>query len=83
MLTVKGYINGKKVCNDEQRTSGKAVTLKLEQMNRVSASGNDMVLLTCSCIDKDGLEVPNGADAVTVYAKAYGMKNASYKIEID
>ena len=130
VLTVKGYINGKEVCNDEQRTSGKAVALKLEQMNRVSASGNDMVLLTCSCIDNDGTEVPdaepfvhfavrggrivgtgsdicdhtpphvpnrrmragkilvgvaipNGADAVTVYAEAGGMKNTSCKIEID
>ena len=30
-----------------------------------------------------GVAIPNGADVVTVYAEAGGMKNTSCKIEID
>lgn len=63
-LSVKGYINGKEVCCDERRTTGAPVALKLTQMNRVNASGSDMVLLTCSCADDNGLEVPTAAPFV-------------------
>lgn len=58
--------NGKVVCEDERRTTGKAerLMLKLENKN-ITANGRDVAIITCYCVDENGFEVPDARPYVS------------------
>lgn len=59
-LRVIGRNGGKEAAREEMKTSGKAAELKLRLDNRVEyANGVDLALITCYCVDKNGIEVPD------------------------
>ncbi|MBP3360033.1 MAG: DUF4982 domain-containing protein [Clostridia bacterium] len=65
-LSVTAYKNGIAEAFDKQVTTGRAKTLKLSLENTVSdANGVDIALITCSCIDENGLEVPDASPLVS------------------
>ncbi|MDD6734711.1 MAG: DUF4982 domain-containing protein, partial [Clostridiales bacterium] len=73
VLSVIGYIGGEAVCSDEKKTSKKAAALMLRQENLdVSDCGRDVALITCTCIDEDGTEVPDAAPYVRFAVKGEG-----------
>lgn len=58
-LKAVGYRGGKPVAVDEQTTTGSPADLKLRLENGpVVANGQDIALVTCYCIDENGLPVP-------------------------
>lgn len=63
-LKVKGYINGKVVCEDIRKTSKAPKKLKLTLNNKFEANGTDIALFTCECLDENGLVVPNASEFV-------------------
>lgn len=59
-LKVIGRIDGRDAVCDEVTTSGKAVSLKLRLDNKVEyANGVDLALVTCYCVDENGIEAPD------------------------
>ena len=72
-LYAVGYHNGVQVIEDKRVTTGKPYALVLKQENHnVEANGQDMVLLTCSCVDEHGLEVPTAAPYVSFTTNLLG-----------
>ncbi len=73
-ISVVGYIDGKKVCRDGHTTSGKPqkLMLKCENAFDVSASGQDIALFTCYCVDENGIEVPDASPYVSFDTNALG-----------
>lgn len=63
-----GYIGGVPVIEDGHVTSGKADRLVLKCENKAEANGEDMLLVTCSCVDENGIEVPDAAPFVKFFA---------------
>ena len=63
-LRVIGFADGKQVCADERKTTGKPVALRLTGDNDFSANGRDIALFTCECVDENGLVVPNASEYV-------------------
>lgn len=66
-IAVKGYINGKTVCEDKKVTTGEPVKLKLTQLNDFCANGKDIALFNCECLDKNGNTVPNASEYVRFF----------------
>jgi beta-galactosidase len=65
-LRVVAYNGGVEVASDERVTSGNAYRLVLRQDNAdVRANGEDIAILTCSVLDKDGLEVYDASPTVS------------------
>lgn len=59
-IMVKAYRGGECVAEDAQYTTGKPVRVKLEtDRDYVCDDGQDVVILNCSVMDQDGLEVAN------------------------
>ena len=58
-ICVKGYKDGKLVCEDKRVTTNKAVALILKQDVNFEANGKDIALFTCECIDENLNVVPN------------------------
>ena len=57
-IMVKAYRNGECVAEDVQYTTRKAIGVKLEPYrDYVYDDGQDVVILNCSVVDQDGLEV--------------------------
>lgn len=63
-LRVIGYAEGKKVCEDCRKTTGRPAKLRLRQDNTFQANGRDLALFTCECLDKEGHLVPDAAEMV-------------------
>ena len=72
-LLAVGYNDDVQVIEDKCVTTGKQNALVLKQENQnVEANGQDMVLLTCSCVDENGLEVPTAAPYVRFTTNSLG-----------
>jgi len=63
-LSVKGYIDGKEVCEHKRITTGKPVSIRLTLDNEFEANGRDLALFTCECLDEQGRVVPDAAEFV-------------------
>lgn len=68
------YDNGKIVAEDVVKTTGKATALKLtlDNADDITANGEDIAMITCSCVDENGLEVPNACPTVSFNCNALG-----------
>lgn len=72
-ITVKGYLGDKVVCTDTRKTAGKATALKLRVDNRdICANGRDIAVVTCYCVDENGVEVPDACPTVSFYTNGRG-----------
>ena len=72
-IKVYGKENGREVCSDVQKTTKSAYKLCLRLENGpVYANGQDVAVVTCYCIDKDGLEVPNAVPTVEFHSNRLG-----------
>lgn len=69
-----GYIGGEKVAYDCAETTDKAVSLKLKLDNAddISPNGEDIAMITCYCVDKDGKEVPDASPFVSFSCNELG-----------
>ncbi len=68
-----GYNNGVPVIEEKCMTTKRPYALVLKQENHnITANGQDMVLLSCYCIDQDGLEVPTATPFVRFTTNSYG-----------
>lgn len=68
-----GRIGGQIVSEDIKETTGKAVKLRLTLDNRVEyANGRDLALLTCTCIDERGREVPDATPFIRFCTNKFG-----------
>lgn len=73
-LLVIGRNNSKEECRDIQITTEKPVKLKLELMNEdVCANGTDVALISCSCVDSQGREVPTASPYVSFNTNKMGI----------
>ena len=63
------YIDGKEVLRDKQETTGKAVSLRLTADNAedITANGQDVLLLTCTCVDAQGRTVPDACPGEVLF----------------
>lgn len=66
------YNGGKAVCEDKHITSGKASKLVMRAENKAEANGRDLLLVTCYCIDENGIEVPDAEPFVHFYSNEIG-----------
>ncbi len=73
-LRAEAYIGDKLVAVDEQKTTGKAVKLKLTRMtpDEFVANGEDVALITCTAVDENGNEVPTAAPEVNFQVTGAG-----------
>ncbi|MBQ7820727.1 MAG: DUF4982 domain-containing protein [Clostridia bacterium] len=71
-ITAVAYIDGKAVCKDGHVTSGSAVRLAMRTENTAQANGRDVLLVTCSCVDEKGIEVPDAEPFVHFYSNEIG-----------
>lgn len=77
-ITAIGYKNGQEVIRDERKTSKKATALCLSIENEnVFANGRDLLLLTCECVDDDGLVVPTASPFVHFLSNELGTVTAT------
>lgn len=73
MLEVEAAIDGAVVCKDTRITTGKAEKLMLKSENRITeANGVDIAVITCYCVDANGLEVPDAAPYVSFNTNSLG-----------
>lgn len=64
-ITAVGYDgDGNELLRETRKTSGKPYALKLKQENTVSPNGRDILLVTCYCVDENGIEVPDASPLV-------------------
>lgn len=72
-LEVISFRNGEEVCRDRVQTSGPAKALKLRLDNAPpKANGHDMAVITCFCIDENGIFVPDAAPFVSFSCNKLG-----------
>ncbi|MCI5970223.1 MAG: DUF4982 domain-containing protein [Oscillospiraceae bacterium] len=72
-IEVFGINGGKTVCTDKKVTSGSADALKLKLDNKISdANGTDIAVITCYCIDENGIEVPDASPYVSFFTNGLG-----------
>lgn len=73
-LVVQGYRNGICVAEDRQETTGKPVALKLriDAGEEIRADGEDVAVLTCYCVDREGREVPDASMEISFYTEGHG-----------
>ncbi len=64
VLSVKGYRDGKLVCEQTKETTGRPASLRLTVDNEFEANGRDIALFTCECLDEQGRVVPDAAEFV-------------------
>ena len=64
-LTVRGYRDGRLVCEDTRVTTGRPARLRLTLDNDFRANGTDLALFTCECTDAQGRIVPDAAEFVS------------------
>lgn len=64
-LKAIGYLDGKSVAEDIQRTAGKAAAIRMEANRPVlQADGSDVACVKVSIVDADGIVVPNAENNV-------------------
>lgn len=72
-LEVFGINGGKTVCSDKKITSGKPYALRLMQDNATScANGADIAVITCFCVDENGIEAPTASPYVSFCTNGLG-----------
>lgn len=72
-LEVKGFKDGKEVVSDVKETTDVPIALKLKLENEnIRANGEDIAVVTCYAVDKNGKEVPNAAPTVSFFANKLG-----------
>ncbi len=71
-LTVEARNGGETVCTDIRETTGRAEKLNLRLENKVEANGKDIAIITCTCTDEKGREVPDAAPFVSFFANKLG-----------
>ena len=72
-LEARGYRAGQLLCTDTAETSGAPVQLKLTlESDGVQADGQDVALLTCTCLDAKGRTVPDASPMVHFYTNERG-----------
>lgn len=73
-LECLAFIDGEQVAYDCVQTTGKAVALKLRLDNAgdVTANGQDIAMITCYCVDENGLEVPDAEPTVLFSSNEIG-----------
>ena len=72
-IKVVGYRNGKPVIEDTRITTQKPERLVLKLENVIEkANGKDIALVSCYCVDKDGLEVPDASPYVEFTSNSLG-----------
>ena len=68
-LTAVGYINGKEIAREVRITAGEAYALKLrEETLPIHAGLNEICLLTCYAVDRDGNIIPDARPFVRFQA---------------
>ena len=68
-----GRINGEDKAEEEIKTSGRTAELKLRLDNKVEyANGSDFALITCYCVDENGIEVPDAEPYVKFDVNSLG-----------
>lgn len=73
VIKAVGRISGEDKAEEEVRTSGKAAELRLRLDNNVEyANGADLALITCYCVDENGIEVPDAAPYVKFDVNSLG-----------
>lgn len=67
--------DGRKVAEESRVTSGRAHSLKLalENGDDISANGEDIALITCTCVDENGVEVPTAAPYIHFTSEGGGV----------
>ncbi len=73
-IKVVGYIGGEAIVSEEKITSGRAAKLCLtpDNLDTVRCNGEDVLLVTCSCADENGLPVPDASTFVRFSTNAVG-----------
>lgn len=73
-ITAIGYIGGKAAASETLKTTGKPVALKLELQNGedISANGDDLAVIHCTCVDENGLTVPDANPFVSFTTNGLG-----------
>ena len=72
-LEVKGFVNGQEVVSDIKETTDVPVALKLKlENNNIVANGDDIAVITCYAVDKNGKEVPNASPTVSFFTNKLG-----------
>ncbi|MDY3032173.1 MAG: glycoside hydrolase family 2 TIM barrel-domain containing protein [Clostridia bacterium] len=73
VLKAIGRNGGQEAASEEKRTSGKAAQLRLRADNRVEyANGRDLAIVTCYCVDENGIEVPDAEPFVKFDTNSLG-----------
>ncbi|MBR2042967.1 MAG: DUF4982 domain-containing protein [Clostridia bacterium] len=72
-IKVLGYINGQRVAEDKNITSGKSYALKLRLENDNAVNAGDIALFTCYVVDENGVEVPDAAPFVRFFSNNKGI----------
>ena len=72
-LDCEGVNGNEVVCRDSVETTGPAAKLRLRSAyNEVSADGQDVVILTCDCLDAEGRVVPDASPMVQFNCNGLG-----------
>ena len=73
-LSVTGYRNGEKAAEDRAVTSGpaKKLMLGLENQEPLRANGRDVAVVTCYCLDENGITVPDASPFLRFSGKGEG-----------
>jgi len=73
VLRVVGRNSGEDVIYDEVKTSQKAISLKLKLENTVNyANGRDLAIITCYCVDNNGIMVFDAEPFIHFDTNQYG-----------
>ena len=72
VLEVLAYNDDKVVAKDKRVTSGAPTKLMLKLENEVKANGEDLAVVTCYVVDKDGNEVYDASVNVDFYTNELG-----------
>ncbi len=73
-LEVAGYCSGEKKAYDTVETTGAPTALKLILENApIRANGQDVALITCTCVDGNGREVPDASAFVRFDSNSLGI----------
>ena len=67
-----GYADGKEVITHIRTTTGSAVSLGMKLENTVKANGQDIAVISCFALDKEGREVPTASPLVSFNCNSLG-----------
>ena len=72
-IRVVGYNDGNAVIEDTRTTTKQPVRLMLKLENEIrEANGRDIAVVSCYCVDEDGLEVPDATPYVKFISNSLG-----------